>query len=173
MSDSASEHPAARRLRQCPAFYHIPFDPVLVKARHDGWTQERQRGFIDRLVVTGCIARSARAVGMTAQSLHNLRKHKGASSFNQACGEALASGRSYQGDLAILRCIEGERLPVMYRGRCVGTKVRYDNSLLIAVLNATSPDQASGEDPAVALARALEALDPSGTLHDEEGGVEN
>jgi len=174
MSDSASEHPAARRLRQCPAFYRIPFDPVPVKARHDGWTPERQRGFIDRLVVTGCVARSARAVGMTPQSLHALRKHKGAASFDRACEEALRSGRSYQGDIAILRCIAGEKVPVMYRGRCVGVKVRHDNSLLIAVLNATSPREAAGEDPAVALARALEALDASfEAAPDEEGGIEN
>ncbi|HYE26834.1 MAG TPA: hypothetical protein VD887_08810 [Allosphingosinicella sp.] len=173
MSDSA-EHPAARRLRECPAYYRIRFDPVPVKARHDGWTPERQRGFIDRLVVTGCLARSARAVGMTPQSLHVLRKHKGAASFNRACDEAQASGRSYQNDIAILRCIEGEKVPVMYRGRCVGVKVRHDNSLLIAVLNSTSPHEATGEDPAVALARALEALDASSEAQPDRGSdIEN
>lgn len=167
MSDSAPEHRAARRLRECPAFYHIPFDPVPVKARHDGWTAERQRGFIDRLAVTGCIARSARAVGMSPQSVHNLRKRKGAGSFNRACGQAQANGRSYQHDIAILRCIEGERVPVMYRGRKVGEKVRHDNSLLLAVLNSNLPAESSSEDPALALARALEALDAS---HREDGG---
>jgi hypothetical protein len=84
MSDSSSPHPAAAGIRACPAFREIPFEPVPVKKRHDGWTAERQRGFIDRLCVTGGVARAARAMGKTAQSVYRLREHPGAESFARA-----------------------------------------------------------------------------------------
>ena len=136
MSDSAPEHPAARRLRECPAFHRIPFKPVPVKARHDGWTPERQRGFIDRLVVTGSVAKSARAVGMTPQSARSLRKHKGAASFSRAWDRAIENGRSYQIDVGLARSLVGERIPIVRHGRFVGEKLRFDNRLTISVLNA-------------------------------------
>jgi hypothetical protein len=135
MSDSP--HPSGRRLRECVAFHHIPFRPVPVKARHDGWTRERQRGFIDRLCLTGNVARSAKAVGMSAQSAYMLRKHAGAASFGQAWNRALASGRSYQMDVAIERSLFGERVPILRNGVRVGENLRFDHRLMIAVLNAT------------------------------------
>jgi hypothetical protein len=159
MSESRTPHPASARLRGVPGYHFIPFDPVPVKPRHDGWTPERQRGFIDRLVVTGSVARSARAVGMTPQSADKLRKHEGAESFRRAWDEALASGRSFVRDVAICRAIEGEQVPVMYRGRRVGTKRRYDNGLLIAVLNSAPDRSAPNEDPSLAFQRALAELE--------------
>lgn len=53
-------HRATARFRECVVFHEIPFTPVPVKLRHDGWTSERQRGFIDRLILTGCAALDAR-----------------------------------------------------------------------------------------------------------------
>ena len=159
MSDSAPEHSAARRLRQCPSFYRIPFDPVPVKPRHDGWTPERQRGFIDRLVVTGSVAKSARAVGMTPQSARSLRTHKGAASFSRAWDRAQESGRSYQIDVGLARSLVGDRIPIVRHGRCVGEKLRYDNRLTISVLNALDrrADRRGREAPG-ALARYLDDL---------------
>ena len=42
-------------------------------------------------------------------------------------------------DLGMERAILGEEVPVMYRGRRVGTRQVHDNRLLIAVLNAIGP----------------------------------
>lgn len=138
MDDSPPEHPFWQRLRKCPAWYRIEFDPVPVRPRHDGWNAGRQRGFIDLLVVCGCVSRSARALGMSPQSAHKLRSHPKGASFARAWDEALENGRSYQLLLAIDRCLVPEVRPVMYRGRKIGEQVRHDNSLLIALLNATS-----------------------------------
>jgi hypothetical protein len=135
MSDSP--HPAAARIRDHVALVRIPFRPVPVKARHDGWTPERQRAFIDRLCVTGHVGISAQAVGMTAQTAYRLRDRKGAASFRRAWDEALGAGKSHVLDVGITRAIEGERVPVYYRGRRVGERIRHDNSLLIAALKAT------------------------------------
>ena len=162
MSESHPEHPIARRLRECPAYYRIAFDPVPVKSRHDGWSPERQREFIDLLVVTGCVSRSARAVGRSRQSAHNLRNHPRGASFARAWDEALASGRSYQLQLGIARCLEGERRPVMYRGRKVGETVRHDNSLLLRVLKALDSTDERDKDSLAEFDREMRRLRPPG-----------
>jgi hypothetical protein len=161
MSDSAPEHPAARRLCECPAFRRIPFDPVPGKSRHDGWTPERQRGFIDRLVVTGSVAKSARAVGMTPQSARTLRKRKGAASFSRAWDRALESGCSYQIDVGLARSLVGERIPIVRHGRVVGETLRFDNRLAMSVLNALDRGAARARkaDPAEMLDRYLDHLE--------------
>jgi hypothetical protein len=41
----------------------LPFTPVPVRARHDGWTPERPRHFIAALADTRCIAAAAAAAG--------------------------------------------------------------------------------------------------------------
>lgn len=128
------DHPAARRIRQRAAAFGIRFRPVKVKARHDGWTPERQRDFIDRLCLIGNVARAARAVGKTPQSAYRLREHKGAGSFRRAWDDALAISRSHVADLAIERCIEGETVPVFYKGRKVCEWTRYDNRIVLAAL---------------------------------------
>lgn len=134
MRDSPSGHPTERLIRRCDGFLHIPFRPVPVKARHDGWTATRQRGFIDRLVVTGCVAIAARAVGKTPQSAYRLRDHAGAASFRRAWDRAQEAGQSYQLDVGIERALNGIEVPVMRNGRLVSTRHRYDNRLTMTVL---------------------------------------
>lgn len=42
------------------------FDPVpRMRARHDGWTPERQKAFIEALADTGSVSRAAAMVNMT------------------------------------------------------------------------------------------------------------
>ena len=161
MSDPPAEHPSAIRIRSCEAFRRIPFRPVPVKARHDGWTAARQRGFIDRLCITGIVARSARAVGKSPQSAYRLREHQGAASFARAWDEALASGQSYQIDVGMARSLVGEEVPVMRKGVCVGVKRRFDNRLAMATLNALDRRAARSRtrDPAGLLDRYLAWLE--------------
>lgn len=53
----------------------IPFTPVpFARVRRDGWTQARQRAFIDQLARIGLVGVAARAVGMSAKSAYALRK---------------------------------------------------------------------------------------------------
>ncbi len=112
----------------------LDFDPVPVKARHDGWTPERQRGFIARLALSGCICASARAVGKTKKAVYLLRDRPDAASFARAYDLALAWGRSRAVDLSLERMLVGEVRPVFYRGRQCGEHIRHDNRLLFAVL---------------------------------------
>ncbi len=63
----------------------LHFTPVRLRARHDGWTPERQRRFVAALAATGHAGRAAALVGMTEQTAARLRHRPGSGSFVQAC----------------------------------------------------------------------------------------
>src|SRR5947209_13612557 len=65
-----------------------------LRKRRDGWTVETQRAFIDALSQCGSVARSARAVGMSARSAYRLLEAGGADSFAEAWDQAIARGSS-------------------------------------------------------------------------------
>lgn len=114
----------------------IAFTPVAVRARHDGWSPERQRAFIIRLGLCGCVSLAAAAVGKTKKSVYDLRKRPGAESFARAWDRALAWGRSGLHDRAMERALVGELRTCFYRGRKVADVVRYDNQMLGVILRA-------------------------------------
>jgi hypothetical protein len=68
----------------------IRFTPARLKARHDGWTPERQVRFIEALAQTRSVTRACRAVGMTSASAYKLRGHAEAAEFALAWRRALA-----------------------------------------------------------------------------------
>lgn len=116
----------------------IAFAPVPVRPRRNGWTAERQRGFILRLALSGCIAASAQAVGMSRRTAYRLRDHPGGAGFAAAWDAALRIGVDTRKDFALERAVAGEVRPVFYRGRKVGEQVHFDAGLTIAVLRARS-----------------------------------
>jgi hypothetical protein len=67
----------------------IRFTPVQLKARHDGWTAERQRRFIDELAATRSLTRACQAVGMTRTAAYKLRDRPDALHFRLAWCAAL------------------------------------------------------------------------------------
>lgn len=60
------------------------FTPVPVRARADGWTEERQRGFIRALAQHASVTHAAAAVGMSRESAYRLAARKHARSFVRA-----------------------------------------------------------------------------------------
>ena len=80
-----------------PPKSRIRFTPVQLKARHDGWTPERQRRFIEELAATRSISKACRAVGMSRDSAYSLRDRPEAAPFRLAWKQALepdfAAGR--------------------------------------------------------------------------------
>lgn len=113
----------------------LAFDPVAVKRRRDGWTPERQRGFILRLALSGSVGAAAAGVGMTRRSAYNLRDHAGAASFAAAWDKAAGWGLSGRRDHGLELAITGEVRPVFYKGRRCGEQIRFHHGLTIAVLN--------------------------------------
>ena len=112
----------------------LAFTAVPVQPRHDGWTPDRQRGFVLRLALGGCVSASARGVGMSAVGAYKLRKHPGGAGFARAWDTALKWGVDRTTDIALERALVGEARAVFYRGRRIGTSVVHDNRLAMAVL---------------------------------------
>jgi hypothetical protein len=65
------------------------FTPVPVKPRRDGWTPERQVGFIEALAACGCVTDAAARVGMASDGAYDLLLREGSASFRGAWDAAL------------------------------------------------------------------------------------
>lgn len=125
------------------------FRPVLLRARADGWTDERQCEFLAQLYVTGSVTAAARFVGMTRASAYRLRARNGAESFAHAWDHVLTppgSGRfaAWQPDYrkVTLQTLNhwtqaGFLQPVMHRGRMCAIRRKVDNSALFRLLRRT------------------------------------
>lgn len=123
----------------------FPFDPVPSRSnRHDGWTPERQRGFIAALAMIGIVAWAAQAVGMSRKSAYELLRRAGPDgSFARAWREAQSAGRTRTMFTGIERALDGVEVPYFYGGVQRGTRRIYDHRLLVAALRAIGRVQGS------------------------------
>lgn len=113
----------------------IPFTPVpRLRARRRGWSAERQRAFIDTLAECGSVARSARAVGMSARSAYRLLDAPGGDSFALAWDQAIDQGVEAVRADSLERALGGAFVPVFRRGRLVRVEHRRCDRLAIALL---------------------------------------
>nr|WP_295662538.1 hypothetical protein [Polymorphobacter sp.] len=140
--------------------------PTPRATRSDGWTTERQFGFLEELAACGNVEQAAAAVDMSPSSAYRLRARDAAGPF--AFGWRAASAMAYHAirELAMARVTRGVTQPIMYRGAIIGTKVIYSDRLLIALLEHLQPvagaPAADGArrpmpDPAIAYAAAIDA----------------
>lgn len=117
----------------------IEFEPVpRLRKRRNGWTPDAQRAFIDALSQCGCVARAARAVGMTPRSAYRLLESEGAESFAEAWDQAIARGIEALRLDALDRAFNGAWVPVVRRGRVVRHEFRHNDRLAIALLSGRS-----------------------------------
>lgn len=116
----------------------LAFEPVpSASNRHDGWTPDRQRGFVAALAMVGIVAWAAEAVGMSRKSAYELLKRAGpVSSFARAWHEARAMGRMNIVFTGVDRALNGTEVPYFYGGLQRGTRRVYDDRLLAAALRA-------------------------------------
>ena len=110
------------------------FTPVPRRYRHDGWTPERQRAFIEALADTGCIDRAARMVNMAQANCYTLRRAAGAEEFRRAWDAALDFGLKRLKDIAFERAIEGQLVPVFVAGKLMGFRRKKNDALLMFCL---------------------------------------
>lgn len=114
-------HPWQKQLKTSPKDADgncAALTPVRLRARHDGWTPERQVAFIEALSETGCVQQSAAHVGLSHTSAYNLRR--------------LA-------DAALSRAIHGVAEPIFYRGQQVGERRVFDERLTQFILRTRDP----------------------------------
>ncbi|WP_230292975.1 hypothetical protein [Croceicoccus sp. Ery5] len=122
--------------------------------RHDGWTPDRQRRFIEALADTGSVKRAAHAVNMTPEGAYLLRRHAQAGEFRAAWEAALALGVQRLEDVAMERAIHGVEVPVYHFGQIVGTRRVYNDRLLMFLLRNRAPERFAADG-----AKGLSAVD--------------
>jgi hypothetical protein len=112
----------------------IPFTPVALRARHDGWTAEKQIAFIEALAETACVEEACRRVGMSDSSAYQLRRRPRGFAFRQAWDAALDYALNRLEQAALSRALNGVPRPVFYKGEQVGEWREYDERLTIFLL---------------------------------------
>lgn len=116
--------------------------PVLRRSRKDGWTPERQVGFIAALADTGSVSQAAREAGMSVTSCYRLRNSPGGENFARAWDSALAHCAQKIVDLSFERAIHGTEEPVFDRdGRRIGHRIRYDHRTAQFLMRAYFPER--------------------------------
>lgn len=120
---------------ELPKFTPVPRQT----SRHDGWTPERQRSFIEALADTGSVEAACRAVDMSQPGAYLLRRQPGAESFREAWEKALDLGVQRIEDVAMDRALNGVEVPVYSYGKLVGTRRTYNDRLLMFMLRNRAP----------------------------------
>ncbi len=116
-----------------------PFAPASLRARHDGWTPERQVEFIEALAETACVTQAAAAVGLSATAAYNLRRRPEAQAFRLAWDAALDMGVRRLADAALSRAVHGVPRPIFYQGERIGEWRHYDERLTMFILRLRDP----------------------------------
>lgn len=109
-------------------------NPSPHSVRHDGWTIEKQLGFLQMLNITHNVAAAARSVGMGRQSAYKLRSRLDNAPFGAAWRKAMHNARDVLVEAALERAIHGVEIPHYWQGEKVGTSRRFDERLTIALL---------------------------------------
>jgi hypothetical protein len=112
----------------------IPFEPVPVRSRHDGWTAERQIAFVEKLADCNSISAACKHVGMSRESVRKLRRRPCGRAFRDACDAALDCGYADIEESAMERSRNGTARPVFYKGEQVGEWRHHDERLTMFLL---------------------------------------
>jgi len=122
-----------------PAYARVPpFLPVPLRARADGWTEQRQADFIGHLAETGCVAEAARRMGMSRMAAYRLRRSAGAGSLAHAWDAVMAAWRGEEIQHRKVtpaelpeHAFEGPYRVLMRRGRFVRARRKPSSSALL------------------------------------------
>lgn len=142
---------AAPRPGQLPAFTPVPRQCQ----RHDGWTAQRQRQFIEALADTGSVKAAAHRVNMTPEGAYHLRRHPHGASFRAAWEAALALGVQQLEDIAMERALRGTEVPVYSYGKLVGSRMVHNDRLLMFLLRNRAPTRFAADGRVTARRSAL------------------
>jgi hypothetical protein len=119
--------------------------PVRRRPRYDGWTEEKQRRFIEVLADTGLVGEAAKAVGMSRESANRLRRAPDGAAFARAWDAARHHAGGLVEDIAFERAFEGVEHNVYdENGEVVCTKRVYNDRLLMFLLRHLKPERYGG-----------------------------
>lgn len=118
--------------------------PVRRRPRHDGWTEEKQRRFIEVLADTGLVSLAAKEVGMNRASAYRLRRAAHAGAFARAWELARERAGALIEDIAFERAIEGVEVESYDgNGELSGVRTQYNDRLLTFLLRHLRPERYS------------------------------
>ncbi len=124
--------------------------PVARRPRLDGWTEEKQRRFIEALADTGLVSYAAKAVGMSRESANRLRRSPHGASFARAWDAARQHAGTTLEDIAFERAIEGAEHNIYNEhGEVICTKRVYNDRLLTFLLRHLKPERYAGDKAAI------------------------
>ena len=139
-ADDDTGPPFAAPATYDPADYR--WVPVRRRPRLDGWTEEKQRRFIEVLADTGLVSAAAKAVGLTRESAYKLRRAAHGEAFARAWDAARHHAGSFLEDMAFERAIEGVEQPVFNEyGEVICAKRVYNDRLLTFLLTHLKPER--------------------------------
>ena len=161
-----------------PAGGYDPADyrwvPVRRRPRLDGWTEEKQRRFIEVLADTGIVTAAAKAVGMSREGANRLRRSPHGAAFARAWDAARHHAGGVVEDIAFERALEGVEHNVYdENGEVVCTKRVYNDRLLMFLLSHLKPErygaaargrataEAEPPPPPLELEASLKAMEPA------------
>ena len=154
--------------------------PVRRRPRHDGWTDEKQRRFIEALADTGLVSHAAKAVGMSRESANRLRRSPHGAAFARAWDAARCHAGAALEDIAFERAIEGQEQNIYNEyGDIVVTKRVLNDRMLTFLLGHLMPERygkaarvgsepAEAPPPQIALEASLRAMEPQLPAPSEE-----
>lgn len=143
-------------MTQTPAFP----PPRSKTQRHDGWTPERRRIFLETLAECGTVQDACRAAGMSPASAYALRQRKSGALFALGWAAALRHARERLADELLSRAMHG-CTETVERGDEIITRHRFDNRLSMAMLTRLDREAEKFDEAArtvTAVAEDFEAL---------------
>ena len=117
----------------------LEFEPVSLNPRHDGWTAERQRIFIQCLAETGCVRTACAEVGLTPRSAYRLREHPKGQAFRSAWDHATSLATTRLTSIAFDRAINGSPERIYRNGELYEERRRPSDKLLMWLLSHHNP----------------------------------
>lgn len=122
--------------------------------RHDGFTPEAQRIFLDVLATCGVVADAARAAGVHRDSAYALRNRPEGRAFALAWQAAILIARGRMSDELMSRGLNGVVTRIYRNGELWGERHHHDNRLAMAVLSRLDR-QAEGMGKGAAVAETI------------------
>ncbi len=126
-----TDQPSQETFTDIPA----PDDLAQPRARHDGWSADRQVVFLEALARTGNVRAAARYAGLSRESAYKLRRRPDARAFARAWDAAIIHARDIFQDELMDKGLNGWREAVWHQGEEVGTRERWSAPLFLAALS--------------------------------------
>ena len=134
--EPAPHHPADPANQ--PHTEHAPYAPATparYTQRLDGWTPDRQRGFLERIAEGATVDEASASVGLSPGAAYSLRRRAAGAAFALGWDAAKLVARPIVAETLFLRAIAGQTERVTRPDGEVIERHRYDNRLAMSLLN--------------------------------------